>query len=73
MSFIEYKFTISPPQPWTEILLAKLSQIEFDSFEETATGLNAYILADFDDYEFILEQIEDLAEAQISFEKQEKI
>ena len=71
MSFIEYKFTISPPQPWTEILLAKLSQIEFDSFEETATGLNAYILADFDDYEFILEQIEDLAEAQISFEKQE--
>ena len=69
MNFIEYNFTVSPPIPWTEILLAKLSQIEFDSFEETDTGLKGYILQDVDDEEFILEQISDLDEARISFEK----
>lgn len=37
-------FSIYPLQPWTEILLAELSQFAFDSFEETETGLSAYIL-----------------------------
>lgn len=70
MEFIEYKFTISPAEPWIEILLAKLSQIEFDSFEEMDSGLKAYIVKDFDDEDFVREQIEDLDAAQISYEKQ---
>lgn len=69
MEFIEYNFTISPAEPWIEILLARLSQIEFDSFEETDSGLKAYIQKDFDDEDFVLEQIESLAAAQISYEK----
>lgn len=71
MIFIEYNFTVVPPNPWSEILLARLSQIEFDSFEETETGLKAYILQDFDDQEFIEEQIGEIEEAQVSFEKSE--
>ena len=67
MEFIEYKFTISPAEPWIEILLAKLSQIEFDSFEEMDSGLKAYIVKDFDDEDFVREQIEDLDAAQISY------
>lgn len=70
MEFIEYHFIVSPIEPWNEILLARLTQIEFDSFEETDLGLKAYIKKDFDDEEFIREQIEELSAAQISYEKQ---
>lgn len=70
MDFLEYNFTISPPTPWSEILLAKLSQIEFDSFEENDTGLKAYIKRDFDDEEFVQEQIGEMEAAQITYEKQ---
>ena len=70
MDFLEYNFTISPPTPWSEILLAKLSQIEFDSFEENDTGLKAYIKRDFDDEEFVQEQIGEMEGAQITYEKQ---
>lgn len=70
MIYIEYNFTISPVVPWTEILLAKLSQIEFDSFEESDVGLKAYIQKDFDDEEFIQEQVGELEGAQITYEKQ---
>ncbi|MDO5654688.1 MAG: 50S ribosomal protein L11 methyltransferase [Flavobacteriaceae bacterium] len=71
MIFIEYNFTVTPPVPWSEILLAKLSQIEFDSFEENETGFKGYILSDNDDEEFINFQISELEEAQISYEKKE--
>lgn len=69
MKFIEYIFTVNPVIPWNEILLAKLSQIEFDSFEETATGLKAYIPSDFDDESFIQELLGEMEGAQISYEK----
>jgi ribosomal protein L11 methyltransferase len=34
---------LNPPQPATEIFIAGLAQIGFESFEETDTGLRAYI------------------------------
>ncbi len=42
-SYLEYKFIVSPLQPGTEILLAELSMLPFESFEETKEGLHAYI------------------------------
>lgn len=42
-SYLEYQFTVKPSQPGTEILLAELSLLPFESFEETPVGLNAYI------------------------------
>ncbi|MFV0531593.1 MAG: 50S ribosomal protein L11 methyltransferase [Flavobacteriales bacterium] len=44
--YVEYVFTVKPLQPVTEILIAELSLIDFDSFLETDTGLQAYVLVE---------------------------
>jgi len=41
--YIGYYFEINPLQPATEILLAELGNIGFESFVETETGLEAFI------------------------------
>jgi len=43
MNYTGYTFTITPLQPATEILIAELGELGFESFEETTTGLKAYI------------------------------
>ncbi|MDO3694975.1 50S ribosomal protein L11 methyltransferase [Wenyingzhuangia sp. chi5] len=43
MNYTGYTFTITPLQPATEILIAELGELGFESFEETTTGLEAYI------------------------------
>tara|TARA_R110002051_G_scaffold324217_1_gene420523 strand:- start:672 stop:1514 length:843 start_codon:yes stop_codon:yes gene_type:complete len=42
-NYIEYTFTVSPLQPATDILIAQLGEIGFESFVETETGALAYI------------------------------
>ncbi|AFL97652.1 50S ribosomal protein L11 methyltransferase [Ornithobacterium rhinotracheale] len=71
MNYIEYNFNIVPPQPFSEILIALLSQAEFESFEETATGLKAYILKDYDDEEFVKDQVAELDTAETVYERTE--
>lgn len=46
MSYIEVDFTIQPIEPTTEILVAELSEIGFESFVEEDHGLKAYIQSD---------------------------
>ncbi|QTE23759.1 50S ribosomal protein L11 methyltransferase [Polaribacter cellanae] len=41
--YIEYNFTVNPKEPATEILIAELGNVGFESFVETATGVTAYI------------------------------
>ncbi|MFP5438176.1 MAG: 50S ribosomal protein L11 methyltransferase [Bacteroidia bacterium] len=43
LAYIGYHFTIAPKEPATEILIAELGETPFESFEETETGLSAYI------------------------------
>ncbi|NJB82732.1 50S ribosomal protein L11 methyltransferase [Wenyingzhuangia aestuarii] len=43
MNYTGYTFTITPLQPATEILIAELGELGFESFQETETGLEAYI------------------------------
>ena len=43
MNYTEVNFTISPIQPATEILIAELGELGFESFVEEETGLKAYI------------------------------
>jgi len=43
LNYMEYSFTVSPIYPGNEILIAELSILNFESFLETETGLNAYI------------------------------
>ena len=41
--YIEYQFIINPKEPATEILIAELGNLNFESFVETEEGLTAYI------------------------------
>ena len=41
--YIEYKFTVTPKEPATEILIAELGSVGFESFVENDKGLIAYI------------------------------
>jgi ribosomal protein L11 methyltransferase len=41
--YIEYNFTLSPKEPTTEILIAELGSVGFESFVETENGITAYI------------------------------
>ena len=45
-SYLEFTFKINPVQPWSEILLAELIGIGFDSFPEEHDGILAYIQED---------------------------
>lgn len=46
-AYIGYHFTVIPKDPGAEILLAELGELPFESFEETETGLSAYIQKEF--------------------------
>ena len=41
--YIEYKFTVTPKEPATEILIAELGNVGFESFVENENGVTAYI------------------------------
>jgi ribosomal protein L11 methyltransferase len=41
--YTEVTFTIEPLEPWRDVLVADLGDLGFDSFEETATGVKAYV------------------------------
>jgi ribosomal protein L11 methyltransferase len=43
MNYIEVYFELNPLQPASEILVAELTMIGFESFVEEANGLKAYI------------------------------
>ncbi|MEA1784660.1 50S ribosomal protein L11 methyltransferase [Arenibacter sp. GZD96] len=45
--YIEYVFTITPLQPASDILMAELGEVGFESFLETETGVMAYIQTQF--------------------------
>ncbi|MCC8360764.1 50S ribosomal protein L11 methyltransferase [Salinimicrobium sediminilitoris] len=43
MNYLEFKFLIEPPQPASEILIAELGMMGFESFVENEDGITAYI------------------------------
>ncbi len=45
-TYIGYYFKLSPKLHWDEILLAQLQNLNFESFEITKEGINAYIRKD---------------------------
>lgn len=48
MDYIEVNFTVTPRDPGTDILVAELAEIGFESFSETGEGVQAWIpAADF--------------------------
>ena len=67
--YIGYDFIVSPLQPATEILIAELGYVGFDSFVESEKGVTAYIQKDKWNA-FILDDINILSskEFEITFE-----
>jgi len=47
MRYIEVKFSVSPFQPWADLLSAELGEIGFESFVEEGNHLLAYVEEDF--------------------------
>ncbi len=43
MEYKEVEFTLEPRDPWCDVLVTILSNMGYDSFEETDTGCKAYI------------------------------
>ena len=41
--YIEYNFKVNPAQPASDILIAELEEVQFESFVETEDGVQAYI------------------------------
>ncbi len=70
--YIAYHFTVEPKDPGTEILIAELGELPFDSFVETEEGLSAYIQQN-DDRENLLNDVYILSnpEFKISFGTEE--
>jgi ribosomal protein L11 methyltransferase len=48
MDYIQYAFTVSPPEPGSDILIALLADLGFESFTQNDTGLDAYIQDELD-------------------------
>lgn len=71
MNYIEYNFTISPIEPWREILVAMLAECEFESFVETENGLNAYVKSNLEDKTTINEQISFLTDVDLKLVRTE--
>ena len=42
MDYLELNITVSPREPWAEIITAQLAEYNFDSFVETEDGVQAY-------------------------------
>ena len=65
--YIEYNFTVSPKEPATEILIAELGNVGFESFVENENGVIAYIQKE-EDYPTILDDIFILKSTAFSFD-----
>ena len=62
MNYKEVIFSFHPLQPWSEILVAYLSDLDFESFEDINEGVRAYIKED----DFNLSDIESIC-SQLDF------
>lgn len=54
-AYLEFTFKINPVEPWSDILMAELINVGFDSFTEEHDGILAYIPAELYDEEAIKE------------------
>jgi len=43
LNYIQYNFTVTPPEPGSDILIAAIAEMGFDSFETNEKGFIAYI------------------------------
>lgn len=76
MQYTEAVFTVEPREPWTEILIAELAEIGFESFEPTPEGVKGYAKdEDFDPeaLALMLERYQDLFSVTCNYGKIEPV
>lgn len=72
MNYLEFHFEISPVQPASEILIAELGSVGFESFVENEDGITAYIpVEEYDEEMFSGIHILQSDEFEISYTTQE--
>jgi ribosomal protein L11 methyltransferase len=74
MEYLEFKVSCKPE--FTEILIAELAEVGFDSFMETDNGLDAYIEEDSFDrtaFEEVIAQYQETAEISVEEGRMEKV
>lgn len=70
-NYNEYTFTIEPRNPWTEITIAMIAELPFESFVENEFGFQAYIPKELDDEQAVNAIIETISDAKIQYIRQE--
>lgn len=55
MNYIQYSFTVTPTEPGSDILIALLADLGFESFTQNEAGLEAYIQEEFDNESLVKE------------------
>ena len=53
MDYIQYSFTITPAEPGSDILIALLADLGFESFTQNETGVEAYIQEEFENEDLV--------------------
>lgn len=70
-NYNEYQFTVEPIEPWTEILIAMIASLPFESFVENEKGFAAYIPSELDEEEAVKNILSTLEDVQVSYVRQE--
>lgn len=55
MDYIQYSFTVSPPEPGSDILIALLADLGFESFTQNESGVEAYIQEELENESLVKE------------------
>ena len=72
MQYTVYTFEVSPLIPGNDLVIASLSEFAFDSFQETESGVEAYVPTQFDTEELQNALLElTLEDVTIHFSKKE--
>ena len=72
MKYIELEFMLKECDPYADILIAKLTEINFDSYIEFDNGIKAYVKKQFFDQDLIEEVVDEMSSlTSISFEVSE--
>lgn len=73
MDYFELTVNLKPREPWSDILIAELAELGFESFVETESGIKAYAPVQIGDVSSILKEtcIHDNSEIQIDWKLEE--
>lgn len=55
MNYIQYSFSIEPVEPGSDILIALLADLGFESFTQNETGVEAYIQEEIENENLVKE------------------